>query len=80
MKYKEKFLDLQVKVLNNYRGISEEFHDIESILNNIQVNIDSRRREISPELYEDLTKKLYDAIYKCQFNSLIKRQYYGDNN
>lgn len=77
MKYKDKFLELQATVLDRYNKIQEEFHEVNSILSSIQYSLEDRKKELSPELYEYLNKKLNDAAYRCSFNSLVKREYYG---
>ena len=65
MKYKELFIEAQKKFALKSEKFHQGYFDIHSIVNKIDSRLDGRRREISPELYEDLSKDLEEIRTIC---------------
>ena len=66
MKYKEKYLEIQKRLYKKQNKIQDEFCRIRQIVSYIEDSLDSRRSELSPELHEYLSEKLYE-IWKIAF-------------
>ena len=65
MKYKQLYLDAQVRFAGKLALMKYSFSDIDSILKSLYYSLDIGRGEVSPELYRAMTDKLEKAGSIC---------------
>jgi hypothetical protein len=77
MKYKEKYLELQVQHFNKMMDIRKGYSDIMKISSYIDTCLDGHRDELSPELCDILRKRIFEICQICRRNDIYTEDNVG---